>query len=509
MTTKLDSYWRPKWTCGRYNKMHKVAIMYNLIEGESFFFEGLSASVIGLLLSCSRGVLIDVESFMSIPKINQTEILDFFEELYSAGLLSKEAFNAEMEDDYRKRIVKRNREINLNNPLTLRYEDDLSDVENSYNQAIKKDCLCNAVIELTYDCSAQCIHCYNPGASRNKQEKNHRKINNELNLCEYKKLIDELYELGCYKVTLTGGDPFSKFIVWDIIQYLYDKDMAFDIFTNGIQLEQNIRKIVDYYPRSVSISLYSGLESDHEKITNIQGSFRKSISSIEQLSNYAVPLIIKCCIMRPNIKSYFLVGDIARQYMATVQYEISLQDSLDGDHCVSKHLLLSPSMLSVVLRDKEIPLYVGIEKDNYGAIKRSGDDKTCRAGETGLCITPNGNIQPCVAFPLVLGNIRDCTLKNILTNNMALKQWQETKLRDFKECGKKEYCQFCVICAGCNFVASGTPLEPCENSCYIAKSRYNVAQQLKKRNDPLKGKSVKDCLSEFNNYIPELKKEIY
>lgn len=494
-------YFRPEWTCGRYNQNHQVALMYNLIEGNSFFFEDESALVVGMILSHSRNTEIDLKNILLHSKIEANLIFDFFEELCSVGLLSKQISTAQAINNYRKELKQ-----NFNSVIDT--SEPISGAELDYNNAIKEDSLCSVIIELTYTCSAQCIHCYNPGATRNNTEKDNRAIDNELNISDYKKIIDELYELGCYKVTLTGGDPFSKPIVWDIIQYLYDRDIAFDVLTNAINLEKNVQRLINYYPRTVSISLYSGIEKDHEVITRIKGSFKKTLSAIEQLSVNGIPLILKCCIMRPNIKSYYLVEDIAKKYSAVVQFEISLQNSLDGDCCASTFLQLPKSMLEIVLRDKRIPLYVGIEKENYGAIKRNMSDKTCHAGETALCITPNGNVQFCVAFPFILGNIKETTLKKILTENIYLKKWRETTLGDFECCGKEEYCQYCTICAGCNLVATGSPLKACKNNCYIAQCRYDVAEKLKKGNDPLNNKSLVDCLSECDNSLPFLKRMI-
>lgn len=89
------------------------------------------------------------------------------------------------------------------------------------------------MIELTYNCSEKCIHCYNPGASRSDQELGMRQINKELTLDEYKNIIDQLYEQGLVRVTLSGGDPFSKKDIWELIEYLFYKDIVFDIYTNG------------------------------------------------------------------------------------------------------------------------------------------------------------------------------------------------------------------------------------------------------------------------------------
>lgn len=81
----------------------------------------------------------------------------------------------------------------------------------------------SVMFELTYNCSEKCIHCYNVGATRNDQEISQRGNRKELTLEDYKRIIDELYEEGLVKVCLSGGDPFSKPIIWEVIDYLYQK----------------------------------------------------------------------------------------------------------------------------------------------------------------------------------------------------------------------------------------------------------------------------------------------
>ena len=141
--------------------------------------------------------------------------------------------------------------------------------------------------------------------------------------------VDDVCSItGLIKVCLSGGDPFSKKNVWELIDYLYRKGLAIDIFTNGQSIVNDIQRLVDYYPRTIGISIYSGVPSVHDYITRIKGSWEKSISVVKQLSSYAVPTNLKCCVMRPNVKSYYMVADIADEYGAVPQFEISLTDSI-------------------------------------------------------------------------------------------------------------------------------------------------------------------------------------
>ena len=57
---KQELYYRPEWTCGRYDRENKAAIMYNLIEGMSFYYEDITAEVIGCILSVERNHSFDL-----------------------------------------------------------------------------------------------------------------------------------------------------------------------------------------------------------------------------------------------------------------------------------------------------------------------------------------------------------------------------------------------------------------------------------------------------------------
>ena len=58
----MKLYYRPEWTCGRYNAKGDVALMYNLIEGKSFFFESYSARVIREILAVGRNGVLNLGS---------------------------------------------------------------------------------------------------------------------------------------------------------------------------------------------------------------------------------------------------------------------------------------------------------------------------------------------------------------------------------------------------------------------------------------------------------------
>ena len=502
-------YFRPQWTCGRYNKEHEAAIYYNLIEGISYFFESYSAMVVGEIISTHRECEFNVADISQKLNISTESLLPFLEQLEQLGLISSISPTDNMVSEYRRKVSEYNRQqrkkIERDTQEKLPYA--ISNAESLYTEKVGG--ITSVMFELTYRCSEKCIHCYNIGAARNEEEINCRGDRKELTFNEYKQLIDDLYEEGLVKVCLTGGDPFSKSCVWEVIDYLYHKDVVFDVFTNGQCVISDVGKLANYYPRLVGVSIYSGIAEIHDYITRVKGSWERSIEVIRQLSSLAVPLHLKCCVMQPNVKSYFMVADIAREYGAVPQFEINLTDSIEGDRCVSKYLRMTPEQLEIVLRDDNIPLYVGKEAPNYGGQSRLLENNACGAGENSLCITPEGNVIPCCAFHTSFGNLREQSIYKILNECKELTYWRSLTLNDYEECGRYNYCAYCNLCPGNNYIEHGTPLKASEVNCFVAKIRHELAEKMMKGYDPLNGKTLRERLAELPDYEPiKLRREI-
>lgn len=508
-----NRYYRPAWTCGRYSERNAtlgkkhVAIMYNLIEGISNFFEDYSADVIKYVLAVGRNGEVKADRVSAATGIDIESIDNFFQLLVKNGILCTHIFSKQEELDYRKavhthNISKRTAPQTVKEKLPM----EVSSAEMSYFEAVEDEGVVTSVMfELTYNCSEKCVHCYNPGATRNDSEVSHRADREELQLEDYKRIIDELDEAGLVKVCLSGGDPFSKPIAWDIIDYLYQKEIAFDIFTNGQRIVNDVDRLASYYPRLVGISIYSGVAEDHDAITRIKGSWEKSMNVVRRLSELAVPMNLKCCVMQPNLHSYYLVNDIARSLGAMPQFELNISDSIEGDIC-ARQLRLTDEQLQVVLRDSNMPMYVGPEAPKYGGQSRLMDKTPCGAGHNTFCITPDGNLIPCCAHHLMLGNVKNQSLKNIIIKNRVLETWQHTTLNGYEECGRHDYCDYCNLCPGQAQSQYGDYRKAAENCCYMAKVRHRLAHRMMDGYDPLKGEEFASALQRLPKATVDLRR---
>lgn len=486
-------YYRPEWTCGRYEPQSHAAIFYNLIAGATHYFENLSADVVGIILSLPRNGHIDLERLSDISNISEKSLEPFLETLLQLGLLTTFEPSKSTIGHYRNLAIdERRKSYHITKPKT-RESDTKDDAETAYEE--RSGGVSCVMLELTYACSEKCIHCYNIGATRNDNEKNHRGDIEQLSIEEYRRIIDELYEAGLCRVILSGGDPFSYANIWDILDYLFEKNIAIDIFTNGLSIVGREDDIANYYPRRVCLSLYSGSAIVHDSITRTRQSWKKTVSVIEKLANLSIPTVIKCCVMKPNVKSYYTVSDIGRKYSASVQYELNVTDSVDGDSCVSRFLRLTQEQLEVVLRDPNTAMYVGEDVEDYGGHEIDKANNACNAGYHSFCITPDGNLVPCCAFHMSFGNLRKNSLEEILNNNPQLIWWRKLIVSDYEECGHHDYCSFCNFCVGLNYSEHGTPTKAAENNCFMAKARFRLATRMKNEHyDSLNGLTLQERL---------------
>jgi radical SAM protein with 4Fe4S-binding SPASM domain len=501
----MFEFFRAEWTSGRSillnNKSH--ALVYNLIEGMAYYFEDESAVIIKMILSFPKNGQIPILAVQDYTKnaFSPDEIIAFFQELVEVGILTEGLLTKESVLQNRKLVgeFRKEQELSIKKTVQEKLPFQQSGAEEVYMDILEQNKIPFVVMfELTYNCNEKCIHCFNPGAARNLSEKSTRNDRDEINLTHYEKLLNELRELGVAKIILTGGDPFVKKDIWKLIDLIYQKDFAFDIYTNGLAILGKVDKIAKFYPRSIGLSIYSADEKIHDTITQVKGSLSKSLMVAKDALIFGIPLYFKCPIMNTNAKSYYSVVELAKEYGAIPQIDITLTDSVDGDTSIGEQLQVDGELLEIILRDPNIPLYVGPEAPNYGRQERDRTQAFCGAGTSLMNITPEGDVTPCNSFPTQFGNLKNQTFQEIWNKSKELEKWQSITINDYEECGTHEKCGYCNRCPGQSFIEHGNPLKASSANCKIAIARMTLAQKLKSGIDPLVGKSIETKLQEYS-----------
>jgi MoaA/NifB/PqqE/SkfB family radical SAM enzyme len=361
--------------------------------------------------------------------------------------------------------------------------------------------LWSAFWEMTYRCNERCVHCWNPGAAHSPHETPQRETD-ELTTEEGCRLIDELAEVGVFRLTLSGGEVLLRQDFFDIVAHARRRGMSVAIYTNGLKLTPaNLDRLAHLWPDSVGISIYSANPKIHDEITGVPGSFEKSYDALHRVHARGIKTYLKSSQMSHSVQGYGKVQQLALQAGAAPEIDLNMSATLDGKLDPMKLAVQDPATLIVMAATPGSPLFVGTSETNFGRVERAKDESVCGAGVGLMSIDPTGAIVPCSSLPIPIGTFRENGFKSIwlksrvgvrmcspehanrdrhsLDTPSVLAAWQDVKLKDYRECGTHERCGWCNKCPGMALLEHGDVLAPSSMNCRLAMARMYAAKLLR------------------------------
>lgn len=348
---------------------------------------------------------------------------------------------------------------------------DNNDSEDGAVETIRQYCAENHILhsvclELTYRCNEKCIHCYID--DKTDQTK-------ELNFEEYKKLLDEIYEMGCISLLLTGGEVTLRKDFFEIAEYAVKKGFAVNVYTNGYSLtDDEIRSFSEMHLNSLSFSFYGGAAETHDKITQVKGSFERSLQSLIKCKCLGIETYIKTVVMKQNINTYEQLFTLAKRYGVKVAASLAIAHT-HGGRSADDFRLLDEELYAKALETEWKYQPIDFEKS---FVSRTAPG-LCGAGITALSVDPYGNVAPCNAYPANLGNIRSQSIREIWENNEFLKRLAVLEFSDI--CDKYNECENthrCSICPGNLYREHNGRFLPGNDTCKIAYATQKAADSM-------------------------------
>ena len=347
-------------------------------------------------------------------------------------------------------------------------EGSLDVLDDIQNLCTENRLLFSACLELTYRCNEKCIHCFIDDAPPDDRL--------ELNFEDYKNILQQLRALGCIYLLVTGGEPSLKSCFMDVCSYAKDLGFIVNIYTNGLNISDELfEKMAALKPNSISVSMYGGDAQTHDAVTQIKGSFDKTLNTVLKLKCAGIDTFIKCSVLKnnfDNIEKLFKLGSLLG---------IDVTPSL---LVTDTHNLQDRKSLALDTKGEYEEFYEMYSKYDFKApvdfsqVKRNIDERVCAAGQYTLSIAPDGNVYPCNSFPLKLGNVRKNKIKDIWENSAELQELRKFKFRSLSpECGECEYSSACAVCLGASYIENDKKLMPCRTTCMAAKAKFESRKE--------------------------------
>jgi len=297
------------------------------------------------------------------------------------------------------------------------------------------------MFELTYRCNFNCKHCYIPQNYRNY---------NELKTKEVFSILDQLADIGCFYLGFTGGEPFIREDILDILWYAKKLGFEIIIYTNGFFIDEGIaQQLALLKLNKVDITIPGINRIAFECISGVSGSRDKVFKAIGLLYKKRVNLGFKTCVLKENEKEISQIQDFAYSLSALHRLDDMLLPCLDGSKEPFKYrgALIENSDASDAQRAAYPIPHASGRALNQSLVNPSANHRElfkCGVGITQAAITPLGELKMCLMidypkYKILENSLKDCwqRLKDLVSN---------IKLDDNYQCDKCELMPFCTWC---------------------------------------------------------------
>jgi len=315
-------------------------------------------------------------------------------------------------------------------------------------------------IALTYRCNLQCRHCavYGPDTACN-----------DLDTGTWLSFFRELADLKVLRLRLSGGEPFMRDDIWQLLDAVDALPMRWGINTNATRIDRHGARRLTGYRRldDIMVSL-DGDASGHDAMRG-RGAFALARQGIAHLSAAGLPVLLYCTVTRCNRDHLEPVAELALEFKAR---SVKFNDLLPAGRGLANYRDLSLTQgqwrtaLDTLrrLRETHGPLIAGTildTGDQYDAIARHAAGKQAPGEANCLCgcgtlinqcaVQPDGRITPCDRLPdLAAGNIVERRFGELWRQSPGFATFRarrHLRLNELPECRDCLYTGWCT--GGC------------------------------------------------------------
>ncbi|HEX9114534.1 MAG TPA: TIGR04053 family radical SAM/SPASM domain-containing protein [Anaerolineae bacterium] len=339
--------------------------------------------------------------------------------------------------------------------------------------------------ETTQACDLACRHC--------RAHAHPEHDTDALTFEQGRRLIDQVEALGMPRpmFILTGGDPFKRADIFDLVKYASDRGLPVAVSPSATPLlnPENLQRLKDNGTKAISLSLDASTAEMHDNFRRVPGSYDYTINGWKAARAIGLKLQINTTVTRYNLwdlprlfalvrelgamtwSVFFLVPTgrgLPEDEISPADYEAVLNFLYDASKYISlktteghhyKRVVLQRTALEarglapksyMALNDTYDRLMAGLAEVTAGTEPPAHPDRMRRApmhinsGEGFVFISLRGEVFPSGYLPVSVGNILEKPLGDIYRESplfQALRDPSQLKGR----CGQ---CEFNGICGG-------------------------------------------------------------
>lgn len=295
------------------------------------------------------------------------------------------------------------------------------------------------MFELTYRCNFFCRHCYVPSSYKEKSGKG------ELKTQAIFSLLNQLKDMGCFYLGFTGGEPFIRGDIMEILWYAKRCGFALIIYTNGSLINGKIAgQLARLRPNKVDITIPAMSKAAFERISGVPGSRDRVFRAIDLLHKKGVNLGFKTCVLKENAEEVKGIQAFASSLGARHRLDDMLCPRLDGSKEPYRYrgeMTDGRRQRTEVRRKRE---FIDCDLEGNRQTPASGRLFKCGVGVSQAAITPSGELKLClmIDYPKyeALKNSLQAAWQKLRTSVKTIKPDKNYRCN---RCELEPYCKWC------------------------------------------------------------------
>jgi radical SAM protein len=344
--------------------------------------------------------------------------------------------------------------------------------------------------EMTRACAFACKYCRAKAVPQ--------RDGRELTTCEAFDLVDEVAAYGRPIFVLTGGDPFMRSDVFEIVSYAAQRGLRVAISPSGTAhlTKAALERVAAAGCRRMSLSIDGPDAETHDAFRGVKGTFERTVTAAAHARAAGIELQITTTIARRNHTRLKEIAALIPHLDASVWTAFffvptnpaEIEDCLDGAcfEAAFAELFEIWKDAPFIVTTTEAPhfrRFVSQQVALLPAEQRPSKADHVRFPAIGdgkgfVFVSHAGDIFPGGFLPLVAGNVREQRLIEVYRNDPTFVHLRDPD-RTSGKCGRCDFRQMCGGSRARAYGFSGDPFEsePCctyESPAYLA-SRESIS----------------------------------
>lgn len=334
-----------------------------------------------------------------------------------------------------------------------------------FQDAKPSDAVMSAYFHVTQRCNLNCVGCYSLDNQRNQLP--------DASLDQVKHALDELASAGVVSLIISGGEPFLREDLPEIISYAkQDCGIAsITILSNGTRMTKESLAALAPNVDCVSVS-FDGCSAGAPAYIRESQRFDELVEAVNMVSDAGIPAHIIPTVHAKNIDDLKDYVRLSNELNASLNFSLltcapddELASLLPDDAALRR---LGSSMLT--LNDGKPIAAMDAPIGPSLTVKRN-----CGAGVHGVSIGADGTVYPCHMLQrseLAMGNVFTGTLAEALTGEVAA-AFRALDVENYQGCSTCKYIRICGGgCRARSLFASGS-LEGKDSYCAMTFEFYD------------------------------------